>query len=112
MLDDLTVDSSLKFVNFCRMSAVDFEYLLNKIGPSISKMNTNMRESIHIKERLAVTLRFLASGDSFKSLSYLFKFSPQTVSRCVDEVCKALIEVLKDEIKVCYNFIYIIKHLS
>lgn len=100
MLHDLSVDQSQKFENFCRMSSEDFEYILNKIGPSISKMNTNMRECIPIKERLAVTLRFLASGDSFKSLSYLFKFSPQTVSRCVDDVCKALIQELDDEIKV------------
>lgn len=59
-----------------------------------------MRESIPIQERLAVTLRFVASGDSYASLSFLFKISKQTVSRCVDEVCKALIEALKEEVKV------------
>jgi hypothetical protein len=101
MLCDLNVDPSRKFENFCRMSSVDFEHILTKICPYISKNDTNMRECIPIKERLAVTLRFLASGDSFKSLSYLFKFSPQTVSRCVADVCKALILELKDEIKVC-----------
>lgn len=100
MLHD-SVDSSRKFENFCRMSTVDFEYLLTKIGPSISKIKTNMRDCIPINERLALTLRFLATGDSFKSLSYLFKFSPQTVSRCIDEVCRALIETLRDEINIC-----------
>nr|CAH7734740.1 unnamed protein product [Callosobruchus chinensis] len=30
----------------------------------------------------------------------LFKFSPQTVSKCVDEVCNALIEILRAEIKI------------
>ncbi|KAL4126304.1 hypothetical protein QTP88_010526 [Uroleucon formosanum] len=91
---------SKKFENFCRMSYEDFEYLLNKIGPSISKMDTNMRKCIPIQEKLAVTLRFLASGDSFVSLSYMFKFSPQAVSRCVQEVCRALVQELKDEIKL------------
>lgn len=100
-MHDLTIDPSRKFENFCRKSSFDFEFILNKISPYITKVNTNMRECIPIRERLAVTLRFLASGDSFKSLSYLFKFSPQTVSRCVDDVCKALIQELKDEIKVC-----------
>jgi len=56
--------------------------------------------------KLAVTLRFLASGDSFISLSYMFKFSPQAVSRCVQEVCRALIHELKDEIKVP-NYYYL-----
>jgi len=82
------------------MSHKDFEYLLNKIGPSISKMDTNMRKCIPIQEKLAITLRFLASGDSFISLSYLFKFSPQAVSRCIQAVCTALIRELQSEIKV------------
>jgi len=106
MLDDLTMNFSKKFENFCRMSHEDFEFLLNKIGPSISKMDTNMRKCIPIQEKLAVTLRFLASGDSFVSLSYMFKFSPQAVSRCVQEVCRALVQELKDEIKVP-NYYYL-----
>lgn len=89
------MNSTKKFEHICRMSHEDFEYLLNKIIPSISKIDTNMRKCIPIQEKLAVTLRFLASGDSFISLSYMFKFSPQTVSRCVEEVCKTLIKELK-----------------
>ncbi|XP_060845345.1 uncharacterized protein LOC132924921 [Rhopalosiphum padi] len=100
LIEDLRRELSGKFENFCRMSAIDFEYLLSKIGPVIKKNDTVMREAIPVQERLAVTLRFLASGDSFRSLSYLFKFSSQTVSRCVFDVCNALIDVLKDEIKV------------
>lgn len=83
LLEDLKRGPSNKFQNFCRMSATDFEYLIQKIGPTICKTDTNMRKCIPDQERLAVTLRFLATGDSFKSLSYLFKFSTQTVSRCV-----------------------------
>lgn len=107
MLHDIQVNPSRKFDNFCRMSSVDFEYLLNKIGPFIAKKDTNMRKCIPVQERLAVTLRYLATGDSFISLSYLFKFSQQTVSRCIQEVCAALIEELKGEIKVieiCTNY--------
>lgn len=90
MLGDLKKEPSGRFKIFCRMSATDFEYLLGKIGPFIAKEDTNMRKSIPIQERLAVTLRFFA-GESYASLSYLFKFSKQTVSRSVDEVCKAII---------------------
>lgn len=100
MLDDLRREPSSYFENFCRMSATDFEHFITELGPLITKKDTNMRESIPIQERLAVTLRFLATGDSFISLSYLFKFSAQTVSRCVQEVCRALNNKLKDEINV------------
>lgn len=100
MLSDLRKEPSGRFENFCRMSATDFEYLLSRIGPFIARRDTNMRKSIPIQERLAVTLRFFATGDSYASLSYLFKFSKQTVSRCVDEVCTAITQELQEEVKV------------
>lgn len=100
MIADLQREPSGYFENFCRMSATDFEYLLKKIGPMIQKQNTNMRKSFPIQERLAVTLRFLATGDSFTSLSYLFKMSRCTVSACVQEVCQALMIELREQIKV------------
>ena len=53
------------FRNFTRMSKSDFEFLLNKIGPKIKRDDTNMRKSIPITTRLAITLRYLATGDSY-----------------------------------------------
>lgn len=100
MLMDLRREPSEKFANFCRMSAEDFQFLLNKIGPKIIREDTNLREAIPAQERLAVTLRFLATGDSFRSLGYLFKISHQAISCIVPEVCSAIADALKDEIKV------------
>ncbi|KAJ8939441.1 hypothetical protein NQ318_010625 [Aromia moschata] len=85
------------------MSATDFEYLLNKIGPEISKMDTNMRKCIPVQERLAVTLRFLATGDSYQSLAYLFKFLAQLISSIIPEVCQAIINALQEFIKLPKN---------
>ncbi|KAL4112116.1 hypothetical protein QTP88_015964 [Uroleucon formosanum] len=69
-------------------------------GPIIMKEDTNMRKAIPVQERLAITLRFLASGDSFTSLSYLFKCSNQVISNIVHEVCKALVHELRNHVKV------------
>ena len=55
-----------------------------------------------VEEQLAVTLRFLATGDSFKSLMYAVKIHDTTIGLIVPKVCKALIKVLKDEIKVSF----------
>ncbi len=41
-----------------------FEQLLSMIAPKITKMDTNMKESIPVHDRLGVTLKFLASSDS------------------------------------------------
>ena len=57
-------------INFMRMSRNDFNFLLEQIGPAIQKMDTNMRPSVSAKDKLIVTLRYLATGDQYKSLEY------------------------------------------
>lgn len=100
------------FKNFCRMSSEDFELLIIAIGPKISKIDTRFRRSISVQERLAVTLRFLATGDSYTSLQYLFKISKQLISAIVPEVCKALIEVLKEHVHVSMKtYLFISKRI-
>ncbi len=100
MLNDLKSQPSGRFENFCRMTAVDFESFLSRIGPLIAKQDTNMRKCVPVQERVAIALRFFATGDTYASLSYLFKVSKQTISRCVDDVCQAIMQELKDEVKV------------
>lgn len=70
------------------------------IGPSIKKEETKFRHPIEPQRRLLVTLRFLATGDSYGSLSYTFKVSKQLISKIIPEVCKELTNVLKDYLKV------------
>lgn len=82
------------------MSSADFEYLINLMGHRINKKDTNYRQAIPVKERLAITLRFLATGDSYHSLMYVFKVSKQSISVIVPEVCEVLIDVLKNYLKV------------
>lgn len=52
------------------------------------------------RQKLAVALRFLATGDSYSSLMYAFKISKQVISKIVPEVCEAIIEVLRNYVKV------------
>lgn len=88
------------FINFVRMCASDFEVLLTKIAPAIVKENTAMRNAVTPADRLLVTLRYLATGDSYRSLSYMFKISNQLISQIVPEVCSALISALCEYVKV------------
>ena len=50
------------YTNFLRMAPEQFDQLLTAVSPLIERQNTLMRESISAGERLAVTLRFLATG--------------------------------------------------
>lgn len=48
-----------KFYSYYRMSQTTYKLLLDLVGPSIRKQNTNYRESISAKERLLITLRYV-----------------------------------------------------
>nr|CAI5843684.1 unnamed protein product [Callosobruchus analis] len=98
--EKIDADDTILFQNFTRMSRTDFENLLELVTPHIQRQDTNYHDSISPRMRLAITLRFLATGDSYKSLMYLFQVSYSTISLIVPEVCEAISSVLKDYIKV------------
>lgn len=50
------------FKNVVRMTPTDFEVLIQMIGPNICKQDTKYRAAIPVSLRLAITLRYLASG--------------------------------------------------
>ncbi|CAB3232065.1 unnamed protein product [Arctia plantaginis] len=92
---NLEYRNDVGFTNFFRMQRSDFQTLLDKVGP-----NTCYRDAIPASERLAATLRFIATGDSYHSLMYVLKISKQCISKFVPEVCDAIVEALQDYIKV------------
>ena len=63
LLQELRSLDTSSYRNFLRMDSTSFEELLRKVGPKISLQNTVMRDAIPAGERLAVTLRFLATGE-------------------------------------------------
>ncbi|XP_030758030.1 protein ALP1-like [Sitophilus oryzae] len=67
------------------MSATSFDKLLAIIGPNIKKGSN--REPISPGCRLAITLRFLATGDSYPSLSYGFRVGVSTICEIIKETC-------------------------
>uniref|UniRef100_A0A8C5LRV2 DDE Tnp4 domain-containing protein n=1 Tax=Leptobrachium leishanense TaxID=445787 RepID=A0A8C5LRV2_9ANUR len=91
--DDLQKDAA-KFFDYYRMRLETFTYILDAIRSSITK-SSNFRDTISPEERLTVTLRYLATGSSFKTLGYSFRISDVTVGRIVRETCKAIWDKLQ-----------------
>ncbi|XP_065069754.1 uncharacterized protein LOC135694802 [Rhopilema esculentum] len=56
-----------------------------------------MRMPIKADEKLAVTLRFLATEESFESLQYQFRINKSTICKFVPCVCEAIYKTLKGE---------------
>ncbi|XP_025405334.1 uncharacterized protein LOC112679660, partial [Sipha flava] len=77
--------------------AYQFNVLLLKIESNISKQNTHFRETIPPKQKLAVCLWFLGTGDSYQSIAFSFRSGHKTVQSIVLEVCSAIISKLKEE---------------
>ena len=70
------------------------------VTPAIEKRDTRMRMAISSKTKLEVTLHYLASGDSFRSLALLFRIPRNTISTFLPDVLTAVYEALDAYIKV------------
>jgi hypothetical protein len=93
-------EDSSGFKNYFRVTPVQFEDILSKVGPFISVNNTSFREAIPAADKLAVKLRFLATGDSFTTLMYLHRISKSAICNIVHSVSAALVKGLAEEVKV------------
>ena len=76
------------------MSSERFDHLLSLVGPLISKLATRFRNPISPSERLAVTLRYPATGDSQQSQSFDFRIGKSTVSNIIPETCDGTCQAL------------------
>lgn len=80
------------FRNYTRLTLPVFLEILDSIRTRITRQDTNMRMAIEPGLKLAVTLRYLATGDSYRSLSYAFRVGISTICRFLVEVCQAITE--------------------
>ena len=76
------------------MSKERFDHLHLLVQPHIRKQDANFRKSVSSKERLIITLRYLATGCSQQSLSYSFRVGRSTVSAIIKETLDAIYKVL------------------
>ena len=68
--------------NFLRMDSASFDELLGLVTPFIQKEDTIMRQSISPMERLSLTLRYLATGNTYENLKFTTAISlPSLLAR-------------------------------
>ena len=61
-------------------------YLLHRIENTITRKDTVMRDAISARERLCITLRYLATGETFSSFESQFRASRTAISYIIVEV--------------------------
>ena len=101
LMVELARESQGDFTNYMRMEPCMFRELLDRIGPRVQKQNTHLRPALPPGLKLAITLRYIASGDSYHSLSYSFRVPHNTISLIVKEVSEAIVAELEPEV---FNF--------
>lgn len=123
---ELLIEDIESYRNFLRLDNQQFEKMLTLIVEDIQKQDTFMRDSISPRNRyvlryivwiktmrnyryigsvnynifiyrLEVTLRFLATGESFRSLMYSTRIHESTISKFVPEVCHVIYKHLRGE---------------
>ena len=98
MVAELELEDETSYFDYFRIDREHFGMLSDLIESRIRKCDTAMRVSIKSEERLAVTLRYLATGESFKSLEFQFRISWTAISNIVVETCQAIFNVLSEEV--------------
>ena len=86
-----------RFKNFTRLEPALFDELLDRLRLRITKQNTSYRDAIEPGLKLAVTLRHLATGNSYVDLGYSFRVGTNSVSLFLPEACQAIIDEFLDE---------------
>jgi hypothetical protein len=101
LLEELRLEDVPAFRNFLRMEPELFVEILNRVRDRIWRQDTFYRRALDPGLKLALTLRYLASEDSYHSLMYSFRVPVCTISVFVPEVCEAIVLAYKDELIAC-----------
>ncbi|KAK2395673.1 protein ALP1 [Trifolium repens] len=80
-----------------RMSKSTFNMICNELDSSITKKNTTLRDAIPVRQRVAVCIYRLATGEPLRLVSKKFGLGISTCHKLVLEVCSAIKTVLMEK---------------
>ena len=96
LVQELRLDED-RFQRYFRLDREQFDSLLSKIGPLITMQHNNYRRPIPPAESVAICLRFLATGDSYRTIAYSYCVGISTVAIIVDQVTRFIWDDLVQE---------------
>jgi hypothetical protein len=98
---EMSKEDPAGFKNFQRVDPEMFQEILARVAPRIQRQDTFMRKALEPGLRLAITLRYLATGNSYTSLQYGFRVSNNSICQIVPETCEAILSEFQDETMKC-----------
>jgi hypothetical protein len=96
LLRELELEDPSDFRAFLRMEPRMFHEIVARVGPRVTKQDTRYRKALSPGLKIAITLRFLATGNSFRSERFNFRTPHNTISKFFPAVCEAIIDEFSD----------------
>ena len=87
LVKELAAEDTRGYKEMMRMRKEQVNKILGLVEPLILKERTNFGTSISPAQRLALTIRYLATGETFRSLHLQFRISRAAISYVIMEVC-------------------------
>ncbi|XP_045189634.2 uncharacterized protein LOC123546987 [Mercenaria mercenaria] len=98
LLHELNREDPRCYKNFLRVDADLFQEFVRRVGPQITKKTTNWREPLDPGLKLAITLRHMATGATFRELMYSFRVADNTISTFIPTVLEAIVDTFQAEV--------------
>jgi len=99
LMQELMRESRGDFKFFLRMEPEMFRDMLDRVAQRIEETQES-RPPLSPGLKLAITIRFLSTGNSYHSLAFNFRVAHNTISRFVPEVCDAIVIEFEDDVFV------------
>ena len=74
-----------------RLSCTNFNIICNELRPYIQRNDTNLRFSISVEERVAISIWKLSTNIEYRTLSELFGIGRSTVCEIVHDTCQHIV---------------------
>ena len=95
------LDDPMAYRNFIHMPPELYQKLEQRITAEFQRDRILMKDPVSPGVKLAVTLRHLATGDSYTTLQYAFRVDSLTIEKFVPEVCDAITRAYRDQVMQC-----------
>jgi hypothetical protein len=77
-----------------RMDCLTYRHLVNLVKGEISKSHSRFRQPISAEERVALTLRYLAHGESMQFIAITYRIGHSTVCGIINATTRAIWKAL------------------
>lgn len=101
LLPELQAKDPDTFRYYLRVDHGLFQQILERIKPHITRQDTNWKKALEPGLRLAITLRFMATGEAYKSMALNFRTAGNSISTLVPDTCEAIITEFMKDVIVC-----------